>query len=127
MNCCGARRGSGPNSVPAVGQAGTEDPEGACLASLISLEGPALLQPASLSELLAWALGQQWEALCICRVLFPPLFLWLFQYFSVARGRSAVLAPAVRAWLSAGGKPLLRLQITHLEKRGGLDLSLIHI
>lgn len=39
MNCCGARRGSGPSSVPAVGQAGTEGPEGACLASLISLGG----------------------------------------------------------------------------------------
>lgn len=115
MNCCGARRGSGPSSVPAVGQAGTEGPEGACLASLISLEGPALLQPTSLPELLAWALGQQEEALCVCRVC----FLWLFRCLTVARGWSAALAPVVWAWLRAGGKPLLGRQITHLEKEGG--------
>lgn len=43
------------------------------------------------------------------------LFLWLFQYFTMARGRSAALAPVGWAWLSGLGKLLLGLQITHLE------------
>lgn len=110
MDCCGARRGSGSNPVPAVGQAGTEGPEGACLASLISLEGPALPQPASRS---CWHgdLGSNGE-------LFASAFflcVWLFQYFTVAMGRSAVLAPVGWAWLSGLGQLLLGLQITHLE------------
>lgn len=43
------------------------------------------------------------------------LCVWLFQYFTVAMGRSAVLAPVGWAWLSGLGQLLLGLQITHLE------------
>lgn len=87
--------------------------------SLINLTGGACPPAASISELLAWGLGQQWGAFCICFFF----FLWLFQYFTVARGRSAVLAPVGWAWLSGLGQLLLGLQITHLENeelgRGG--------
>lgn len=90
--------------------------------SLINLAGEVCPPAASLS-LRAAGLGI-WAALgssLHLQVLFIYylLFLWLLQYFMVARGRSAVLVPAVRAWLSAEGQPLLRLQITHLEKEGG--------
>lgn len=91
MDCCGARRGSGSNSVPAVGQAGTEGPEGACLVSLISLEGPALLQPASRS---CWHgdLGSNGE-------LFASAFFFFFVVVPVLYSGQGEISSSGSCWL----------------------------